>query len=483
MNLSMIRYAVGLIARVEAGLLLLPLLVSLFYQEYHLVFSFMVSSSIAFVGSYLLTTRQKPKNAVIYAREGFVIVALCWIVLSLIGALPFFISGEIPHFIDAFFETVSGFTTTGSSILQDVEALGQGLLFWRSFTHWIGGMGVLVFVMAILPLADDHSIHILRAEAPGPTVGKLVPRMRDTAKILYSIYFWITFSQIILLFLGGMPLFDSVVHAFGTVGTGGFGIKAESIGYYDSAYLHWVITIFMILCGVNFNLYYFLLLRRWKEAFLDTEMLTYFGIIAAAITLISLNIRDSFSSMAETVQYAAFQVGSIITTTGYATTDFNLWPSFSKIILFLLMFVGACAGSTGGGIKVSRILLMGKIVRKETRRMLHPRAVSLVKMNGKAVSNETISGVTAYLISYLGIIVFSILLLALDNFDFESTVTAVIACLNNIGPGLGMVGPNGNFSEFSVLSKLVLSADMLFGRLEIFPMLMLFTPSLWKKKF
>ena len=478
----MIRYSVGLIARVEAALLIFPLLVSLLYTERKPAIAFFITILVTLVFSILLT-RRKPANSVIYAREGFVIVALSWIILSLIGALPFFISREIPHYVDAFFETVSGFTTTGSSILTELEALSQGMLFWRSFTHWVGGMGVLVFVMAILPLADDHSIHILRAEAPGPTVGKLAPRMKDTAKILYSIYLVMTVVEVVLLLLGGMPLFDSIVHAFGTAGTGGFGIKSASIGYYDSAYIDWVITIFMILFGVNFNLYYFVLLRRFKDAFCNSELIAYFGIIIGSVALISYNIRGYYDTIADTIRYAAFQVGTIITTTGFATADFNLWPSFSKAILVLLMFCGACAGSTGGGIKVSRLLLMIKMVKKETRRMLHPRAVSLIKMDGKVVSEETLSGVTAYMITYIGIMAVSILLLAIDGFDLESTTTAMIACLNNIGPGLGMVGPSGNFSEFSILSKLVLSADMLFGRLEIFPMLMLFTPSLWKRKF
>ena len=482
MNYRMIRYSIGLIARVEAALLFFPLLVSLLYAERVPAIAFVVTILAALLFSVLLTYR-KPENSVIYAREGFVIVALSWIILSVFGALPFFISREIPNYVDAFFETVSGFTTTGSSILTNVEALSQGILFWRSFTHWVGGMGVLVFVMAILPLADDHSIHILRAEAPGPTVGKLAPRMKDTAKILYSIYLVMTVVEVILLLLGGMPLFDSIVHAFGTAGTGGFGIKSASIGYYDSAYIDWVITIFMILFGVNFNLYYFILLRRFKDAFCNSELIAYFGIIIGSIALISYNIRGFYDSIADTIRYAAFQVGTIITTTGFATADFNLWPSFSKAILVLLMFCGACAGSTGGGIKVSRLLLMVKMVKKETHRMLHPRAVSLIKMDGKVVSEDTLSGVMAYMLTYIGIMAVSVLLLAIDGFDLESTTTAMVACLNNIGPGLGMVGPSGNFSEFSILSKLVLSADMLFGRLEIFPMLMLFTPALWKRKF
>ena len=480
----MIRNVIGQIVRVEAVLLILPFVVSLIYGEKNGAAAFLITIAIAFIlGSFL--SRAKPKNSLIYAREGFLIVSFSWIILSVIGALPFVFSGEIPNFVDAFFETVSGFTTTGSSILTNVEALGYGMLFWRSFTHWVGGMGVLVFAMAILPLADDRSIHILRAEAPGPTVGKLMPRMKDTAKVLYLIYLSMTVILIILLKLGGMPLYDSILHAFGTAGTGGFGIKIESIGYYNSAYIDWVIAIFMILFGVNFNLYYFILLRKFRDAFCNSELITYLGIIIGSITLISLNIRDYYTSAAEAVRYAAFQVSTIITTTGFATADFNLWPSFSKIILVLLMFIGACAGSTGGGIKVSRLLLMGKMVKKETRRMIHPRAVSLIKMDGKVVSEDTLSGVTAYMVTYLAIMCVSVLLLSIDGFDLESTATAMIACLNNIGPGLGMVGPTGSFADFSLFSKLVLSFDMLFGRLEIFPMLMIFSPAAWnwRKKF
>ena len=484
MNFQMIRHVIGQISRVEAALLILPLLVALSYGEIVAAVAFLITIAIAFAFGTLLI-RKKPRSHVIYAREGFLIVAFSWIILSVIGALPFMISGEIPNFIDAFFETVSGFTTTGSSILTNVEALSHGMLFWRSFTHWVGGMGVLVFALAVLPLADDRSIHILRAEAPGPSVDKLMPRMKDTAKVLYLIYLVMTIVLVFLLRIGGMPLFDSILHAFATAGTGGFGIKCASVGYYNSAYIDWVITIFMALFGVNFNLYYFMLLRRWKDAFCTSELIAYFGIIFTSVTLISINIRGYFDSIAETVRYAAFQVSTIITTTGFATADFNLWPSFSKIILVLLMFVGACAGSTGGGIKISRLLLMGKMVKKETRRMIHPRAVCLVKMNGKVVSEDTLSGVTAYMVAYLAIMCGSVLLLSLDGFDLESTTTAMIACLNNIGPGLGIVGPAGSFSNFSVLSKLVLSFDMLFGRLEIFPMLMIFSPAVWnwKKKF
>lgn len=484
MNYPMIRKVIGQIARVEAALLLLPMFVAIIYHEPRAAVSFLLTALIAFVFGTLLNLKQ-PKSQVIYAREGFLIVSFSWIILSLIGALPFVFSGEIPNFIDAFFETVSGFTTTGSSILTNVEALSQSMLFWRSFTHWVGGMGVLVFAMAILPLADDRSIHILRAEAPGPTVGKIMPRMKDTAKVLYMIYFAMTLVLVVLLWIGGMPLFDSLLHAFGTAGTGGFGIKGASIGYYNSAYIDWVIAIFMILFGVNFNLYYFILLRRFKDALCNSELIAYISIITASVALISINIRDYFASIAETVRYAAFQVATIITTTGYATTDFNLWPTFSKMILVLLMFVGACAGSTGGGLKVCRLILMGKMVKKETRRMIHPRSVNLIKMDGKAVSEDTLSGITAYIVAYLAIMCLSVLLISIDGFDWETTMTAMISCLNNIGPGLGMVGPAGSFADFSAFSKIVLSFDMLFGRLEIFPMLMLFSPVVWnwKKKF
>jgi trk system potassium uptake protein TrkH len=428
-----------------------------------------------------MTLLIKPKNRVIYAKEGFVIVAFAWLLLSGIGALPFVISGEIPSYIDAFFETVSGFTTTGASILTNVEKMSHGLLFWRSFTHWIGGMGVLVFIMAVVPSAADRSIHILRAEVPGPTVGKLVPRMKDTAKILYLLYIVLTVLEIILLLAGGMPLFDSIVHAFGTAGTGGFGIKANSIAGYNH-YLQWVITIFMLLFGINFNLFYLMLLRRFKAAFHSSELWCYMGIWVVATLVVTFNVMQLYESFSESLRLAAFQTASIMTTTGYATADFNLWPNLSKGILVVLMCIGACAGSTAGGLKISRVMLLMKMIRRELRHMLHPRSVGVVKFEGKKVDNQTLSSVNAYFAIYVVISAIIFLLLCIDGFDLETNLTAMIACFNNIGPGLGRVGPAASFAGYSVLSKLVLSFAMLLGRLEIFPLLFAVIPSTWMKK-
>ena len=480
MNFKMIRYILGHIMRVEAILLLLPAVVSLLYQE-GTFFCFLIPVLLLILLSALCSFK-KPENRVIYAKEGFVIVALCWIVLSLFGALPFTLSGEIPSYVDSVFETVSGFTTTGASILTNVEGLSQGMLFWRSFTHWIGGMGVLVFVLAIIPLAGSRSMHLMRAESPGPSVGKLVPKIKSTAMILYGIYIGITFVEIILLVCGGMPLFDSVVTTFGTVGTGGFGIKNNSIAYYNSAYIDGVVTVFMILCGINFNIFYLLLLREFGRAFRSEELRWYLGIIACSILLVTLNILPIYQNFLTAFRYAAFQVGSIITTTGYATADFNLWPEFSKTILVLLMVLGACAGSTGGGIKTSRLVIALKNIKRELKHMLHPRSVKQVQLDGKTVEDEVLSGVNVYLLLYAMIVCISFLLISIDGFDFETTFTSVISAMGNIGPGLGDVGPVGNFSAYSAFSKIVLSLDMLFGRLEIFPMIMLFSPSLWRRK-
>ena len=411
---------VGRILHIEALLLMLPLVVSLIYREKCAV-AFLITILIAIAVGILLTKLFGKNDKMIFAKEGFAIVALAWIAMSLIGALPFYISKEIPSYIDAFFETVSGFTTTGASILPEIEKISCGLLFWRSFTHWIGGMGVLVFVMAIFPQESGRSIHIMRAEVPGPIVGKLVPRIRETAKILYLIYIAMTIIQIILLLIGGMPFFDSVVHTFGTAGTGGFGVKNDSIAGYNS-YLQWIIAIFMVLFGVNFNLYYLILIKRFKSAIKSTELWVYLGIIAFSTVLISVNTFDVSNSLFDTVRTAFFQVSSIITTTGYATVDFNLWPNLSKTILVLLMFIGACAGSTGGGIKVSRIIIAIKTIFKDIKRMLHPRSVGSVKFEGKAIDNQTINNVSVYFAIYF-ILFFAILFLlsfeTAEIFDFE----------------------------------------------------------------
>ena len=474
----MIGFVIGRILWTEAALLLLPVLTALLYGE----------PVLPFLGPVLLLLiaglpfRKKPKQTALYARDGFAVVALAWLLMSAFGALPFLISGYIPSYIDAFFETVSGFTTTGATILTAVEPLSQSVLFWRSFTHWIGGMGVLVFVMAVLPMTDGRGMHLLRAEMPGPSVGKLVSRMSDTAKILYGIYLAMTLIEIVLLLLGGMPLFDSCIHAFGSAGTGGFSSKNLSVGAYDNVYFDVVIGIFMLLFGVNFNLYYFLLVRRFRDVFQSEELWAYIAIVGASVLAIAVDILHMYESFAQSLRYSFFQVASIITTTGYATADFNLWPTFSKGILVVLMFVGACAGSTGGGIKVARIVILTKASWGDMRKMLHPNAVTPTRFEGKALTDKHIRSVHLFITVYLIVFTVSFLLLSLEQFDIVTTFTALTACINNIGPGLEVVGPMGNFSGFSWWAKLLLSFDMLVGRLEIFPMLLLFAPSIWKRR-
>lgn len=481
MNRRMVIYTIGQLIGVEAAVMMLPLCVSLIYGEGSWK-AFLITIGIAIVLSALGLLLSRPKSHVIYAKEGFATVALAWIIMSGIGAFPFVISGEIPNYIDAFFETVSGFTTTGSSIVRDVEALSHGILFWRSFTHWLGGMGVLVFVMAILPSSSDRSIHLMRAEVPGPVVGKLVPKIKETAKILYLIYMVMTFIEVIFLLCGGMPLFDSLVHSFGTAGTGGFGIKADSIGGYSS-YCQWVITIFMLLFGINFNLFYLCLIRRFKSVLKSEELWAYLGFVLAAATIITVNIMPIYNSLSQSIRLSVFQVASIITTTGYATADFNTWPVLSKGILLILMFFGACAGSTGGGFKISRVVLLLKAVKREFHRLIHPRSRTTIKFEGKNVDEGTISGVECYLALYVICFVSIFLILCFEkNFDIETNFSAAASCFNNIGPGLGSVGPVLNFADYSAVSKIVLSVAMLLGRLELFPLIITLAPSTWTKK-
>ncbi len=482
MNRKMVFNTVGLMLKVEAGLLLLPVLVALIYGE-SCLWALLISAAIALAAGLILCRLCKTDDTVIYAREGFVTVAMSWLLLSVVGALPFTLSGEVPSYIDAFFETVSGFTTTGSSILTDVEAMSHGLLFWRSFTHWVGGMGVLVFIMALVPSVTDRSIHIMRAEMPGPVVGKLLPRAKDTASILYKIYIVMTLVQIVLLVIGGMPLFDSLLHAFGTAGTGGFGIKADSLAGY-SPYLQWVITIFMFLFGVNFNLYYLLLIRRFRAAAQSSEVWYYLGIVLVSVGMITANILPLCQSFGEALRHSAFQVSSIITTTGYATADFNLWPQFSKSILFILMFIGACAGSTGGGLKVSRAVMLFKMIGREFRHLLHPRSVNSVRFEGKHVDGATLKSVSSYfaVYSFCMVVIFLVLSLEPAPFDLETNLSATVSCFNNIGPGFGLVGPASSFAAYSPFSKIVLSLAMLMGRLEIYPLLLTLSPSTWKNK-
>lgn len=475
----MIGFVIGRILVTEAALLALPLIVALLYGE--AAYPFLIPMALLVLIGLLLGVR-RPARTALYARDGLAIVALAWIAVSAFGALPFVISGDIPFYVDAFFETVSGFTTTGASILTEVESLSRGGLFWRSFTHWVGGMGVLVFVMAILPMSDGHGMHIMRAEVPGPTVGKLVSRMSDTAKILYGIYLALTLVEIVLLLAGGMPLFDACIHSFGSAGTGGFSCRNLSVGAYQNPYFDIVIGIFMLLFGVNFNLYYFLLIRRFRDVFHSEELRSYLLIVAAAVVAITVDIAHLYDSVSTSLCHAFFQVSSIITTTGYATTDFNAWPTFSKGILVVLMFIGACAGSTGGGIKVARVVILVKASYGDMRRMLHPNAVSTVRFEGKPLTDRNLRGVHLFLTVYILVFTVSFLLLSLEQFDLVTTFTALAACINNIGPGLELVGPMGNFSAFSPWSKLLLSFNMLVGRLEIFPMLLLCAPSIWKRR-
>lgn len=480
MNFKMIFKSLGMVLLIEAACMVPSLVVSLIYGQNDTQ-AFLISILILLaVGLFL--QRIKPKTTDIYARDGFAIVSLAWIFLSLFGTMPFIISGSIPSFVDALFETTSGFSTTGASILTEVENLPKGILFWRSFTHWVGGMGVLVLMLAIVPSVKANTIHILQAESPGPNPGKLVPKMGQTVKILYLIYFVLTSVLVVFLLLAGMPLYDSLVHAFGTAGTGGFSIRNAGIGSYGSVTIDVIITVFMLLFGVNFSLYYQSIKGDLKSSLRDAEFRFYLGIVLTSIVLITLNIYGSvFDSLLESLRHSAFQVSSIITTTGYATTDFNLWPSFSKSILVLLMFIGASAGSTGGGIKCMRIVLLIKAARREIVRIIHPRSVYAVKLGGKVVDEETLSGVIMFFFTYIFIFVISVLIVSLDGKDLISNFTAVTSSISNIGPGLGIVGPMGNFSEYSILSKLVFSFCMLAGRLEIFPVLLLLAPTSWKR--
>jgi len=479
MNYRMIAHLSGVIILIEAAFMLLPLLVAVIYAESSWS-SFAMTIVLAGILGGLLYLL-KPAKRTMYAREGFVITALSWIVISLIGALPFTMSGQIPNYLDAVFEMVSGFTTTGASLVLNVEELDNCMNFWRCLSHWLGGMGILVFMLALMNFSGGQSNHLLRAESPGPSVSKMVPNMRKSAVILYGIYIAMTVMLILLLLLGGMPLFDSLCHSFATAGTGGFGVKAASMGYYDSYYLQGVVSIFMVLFGVNFNVYFFVLMRKWSAAFKNTEVQAYFTIILVSTVTIALNIVGSMPSLFDALHHAFFSVASVITTTGFATVDFNQWPELSRIILVMLMIVGACAGSTGGGVKVSRFVILVKATASELRKLLHPRSVKVLTMDGKQISKDTVQGIQSYMMVYFFITVISILLVSLDNFDMVTTITAVEATLNNIGPGLAMVGPAGNYSIFSPLSKIVLTLDMLLGRLELFPMLILFMPSTWRK--
>ena len=478
MNRSMIPYILGWVLLCEGALMLLPAAVAVYYGE-QAVWAFVITIVFcALTGGLLI--RRKPQDRVFYLRDGFVVTALCWILISLVGAVPFLLSGSVSHPVDALFETVSGFTTTGASILPEVESLPRGVLFWRSLTHWIGGMGVLVFLLTLLPLTGGSHVNLMKAESPGPQVEKLVPSVQSTAKILYCIYIALTLIQIVLLLAGGMPLFDALTISFGTAGTGGFGIRNDSMASY-SPYLQNVCTVFMILFGVNFNFYFLLLFRRGKRAFEMEEVRWYFAIILISIVIITCNIRGMYDTLRHALRDAAFQVGSIITTTGYSTTDFDLWPGASKTILVTLMLIGACAGSTGGGFKVSRLVVLCKTIRKEMRQVLHPKSVGVTLMDGKPVPHEVLRSINVFMVAYFLIFAASTFLISFDEFDLVTNFTAVAATLNNIGPGLAAVGPARSFALFSPGAKLVLIFDMLAGRLELLPMLILFGKETWKR--
>lgn len=482
MNLRIVGKYIGHILLIEGVFMLPAFLISLARGEQAGMRGFLIAMAATLLFGLMLSAIRSAAS--ISVTEGFLICGLGWIALSLFGALPFYVSRMIPRYIDCWFETVSGFTTTGSSILSDVEALPYGLLYWRSFSHWIGGMGVLVFLLAIVPMSKGNGepFQLMKAESPGPEVGKIVPRIGETAKITYLIYLALTVLMILMLLAGGMPLFDSVLNAFATAGTGGFSIKNTSIGYYDSSYLHMTIAVFMALFGVNFSIYYLMFTRRFREILQNEEFRAYWLIMLGAAALIGINIVPHYGGNTPLAfRDSFFAVSSVMTTTGFCTADFNLWPEFSRMLLLVLMCVGACAGSTGGGIKVSRLLLLGKHLRAQMARMIHPRRVNSVRMDGRRVEDAVMLGTTAYVTVYLLIAVLSMLIVSSDEKGLITTISAVLCTFNNIGPGLEIVGPTGNFSSFSDLSKLVLSIDMLLGRLEIFPILFLFSPGVWKK--
>ena len=477
MNYKMIRNILGWLLLFECGFMAVPTVTALIYRERE-VWSFLVTMLLCgSIGG--LCVWNKPKSSVLYARDGFVIVSLSWIALSLFGAIPFCISGVIPNYLDALFETVSGFTTTGASILPEVESLPKCMLIWRSFTHWVGGMGVLVFIMAFLPLSGGQNMHIMKAESPGPSVSKLVPRVRTTALILYSIYLVMTLLQFILLLCGGMSAFEALCTAFGTAGTGGFGVLNDSMASY-SPYIQWVVTIFMLLFSVNFSCYYLFLIRRFKDAF-NAELRSFIVVVCSAILIITLNVRGLFDTLGDAIRHVSFTVASLISTTGFATENFDMWPELSRALLVLIMFIGACAGSTGGGLKVSRLMMLIRGAMNEIGMLIHPRRVKRITIDGHPVEPEVVRATNVYMMWYMLVFVASIILISFDDHDLVTNFTAVTATLNNIGPGLNLVGPTGNFAFFSIPSKLVLMFDMLAGRLELFPMIVLFAPSTWKK--
>lgn len=480
MNGSIIRYILGYILKIESALLLLPCLTAVIYQEQEGFAYLGVAAICLLIG--VLATIKKPASFVFYQKEGCVATALSWIVMSIFGCLPFIFTGEIPSFTDALFETVSGFTTTGATILSDVEAVSRCSTLWRCFTHWIGGMGVLVFLLAIIPMSGGSHINLMRAESTGASVGKLVPKVKYTARILYLIYIGLSALQFVLLLFGKMPVYDAICTTFGTAGTGGFGIKNDSIGSY-SPYIQWVVTIFMLLFGVSFNTYYYILYRNLKKAFSSDEVKYYFIIVAVAIAIIFFQIFHTTSGIEETLRQSSFQVASIISTTGFSTVDFAKWSQTAQVVLLSLMFIGSCAGSTAGGIKVSRIILLVRTVKKELNSFIHPKSIKKIKVDKKPVEHEVVRSVNVFFITFFLIFATSLFIISFNDLDFLSNFTAVAACINNIGPGLGAVGPTENFGFLPPLTKYVLIFDMLAGRLELFPLLLLFHPAIWKESF
>ncbi len=481
MNKAVVFHYISKVMLVSSAILLLPAAVSLYYSEHDTAITFLIIALCVAIVSTPLSII-KPKNKQMFAKEGLIIAAMLWILVPLVGALPFYFSGEIPSFCDAVFESVSGFTTTGSTILTNIEGLSKGMLFWRSLTHWVGGMGVLVLAIAILPSSAD-ALHLMRGECAGPQVGKIVPKGKLSAAYLYIIYAVLTLATVIFLLIGKMPLFDSVCHAMGAAGTGGFSVKNAGVAYYNSPYIEAVLGISVTLFGINFSLYYFLLIKRFKDVLKNTELKVYFGIIIVATVTIMLNIMPIYGSASTSFRHSAFNVVSLITSTGFGTVDFNQWPMLSKMIILMLMFIGACAGSTGGGFKVQRVIIMYKSAVKYMHKIIHPKSVNIVKSDDKTMDTETIHGVHNYFIIYMGVIAISLLLISINNEDFTTTFTSVITCFNNIGPGLEKVGPVNNFAFLSDFSKYVLSADMLLGRLECLPLIILASPSVWRKNF
>ena len=475
MNVRLVTKIVGIILLSEAALMAAPAVVGLIYRETDSVTAFLITMAVTFAVGLVMFLPNRSYGRV-FQREGFVIVTLGWLLISVFGCLPFVISGSIPNVVDAFFETISGFTTTGASILEDVEALSKSMLFWRSFTHWVGGMGVLAFVMILTPLLGSRNNYLLQAETPGPESDKLVPKARSTVKILYGIYFGMTLVLVLLLMAGGMSVFDSLIHSFGTAGTGGFSNYSDSVGHFGSAYIEIVIGVFMLLFGVNFKVHYFLLLKRKLSILKNEELLTYVGIVFFATVTIAASIMKSFPSAWDALRASFFQVSSILTSTGYSTANFDIWPQYPRTLLLVLMLIGACAGSTGGGFKVARLVLISKAAKRGVNRLVHPRAIKAIKMDGKTVDERVLVNAGVYLILYIFIMVISVIVLSLDNITFEENISSVVSCFNNIGPAYGAMGPVGNYSGLSILSKLVLSFDMLAGRLEIMPLMILLLP-------